>query len=154
MQEATRLAKGVDELREAMGGRTANIYQFACGSVVCFAPDAPDFREAAELKGKDLAAAQRILDERGISGGNAGCFSAPRTSRRLWRVYSGDERYWGIPLTKIEALHGDSVAMDFDRCAPNPAKSRTFRPKPCLAQKIADYTSTPTYSLSRWCRTE
>ena len=32
-QEARRLAKGVDELRDATGGRTANIYQFACGSV-------------------------------------------------------------------------------------------------------------------------
>ncbi len=29
-QEARRLVKGVDELREATGGRTANIYQFAC----------------------------------------------------------------------------------------------------------------------------
>ena len=28
-QEARRLVKGVDELREATGGRTANIYQFA-----------------------------------------------------------------------------------------------------------------------------
>ena len=31
-QEAQRLAKGVDELRDATGGRTANIYQFACGN--------------------------------------------------------------------------------------------------------------------------
>ena len=43
-QEARRLAKGVDELRDATGGRTANIYQFACGSVAYFAPDAPDFQ--------------------------------------------------------------------------------------------------------------
>ena len=63
--------KGVDELLEATGGRTANIYEFACGSVAYFAPDAPDFREAGELKGADLAAAQRILDERGIPGGLA-----------------------------------------------------------------------------------
>ena len=61
-QEARRLTKGVDELREAMGGRTANIYQFACGSVAYFAPDAPDFQEAGELTGDDLAAAQRVLD--------------------------------------------------------------------------------------------
>ena len=67
-QEARRLAKGVDELRDATGGRTANIYQFACGSVAYSAPDAPDFAEAGELKGDDLAAAQRILDERGIPG--------------------------------------------------------------------------------------
>ncbi len=68
-QEARRFVKGVDELLEATGGRTANIYQFACGSVAYFAPEAPDFEEAGELKGDDLAAAQRILDERGIPGG-------------------------------------------------------------------------------------
>ena len=71
-QEARRFAKGVDQLWDATGGRTANIYQFACGSVAYFAPDAPDFQEAGELKSDDLAAAQRILDERGVSGGNAG----------------------------------------------------------------------------------
>ena len=71
-QEARRLAKGVDELRDATGGRTATIYQFACGSVAYFAPDAPDFQEAGELKDDNLAAAQRILDERGISGGMPG----------------------------------------------------------------------------------
>ena len=61
-QEARRLAKGVDELRDATGGRTANIYQFSCGSVAYFAPDAPDFQEAGELKGDDLAKAVRILE--------------------------------------------------------------------------------------------
>ena len=61
-QEARRLVKGVDELRDATGGRTANIYQFACGSVAYFAPDAPDFQEAGELKGDDLAKAVRILE--------------------------------------------------------------------------------------------
>ena len=55
-QEARRLTKGVDELREAMGGRTANIYQFADGSVAYFAPDASDFQEAGELVGDELAA--------------------------------------------------------------------------------------------------
>ena len=69
MQEARRIVKGVDELRDARGGRTANIYQFADGSAAYFAPDAPDFQEAGELKGDALAAAQRILDERGIPGG-------------------------------------------------------------------------------------
>ena len=64
--------KGVDELRDVTGGRTANIYQFACGSVAYFAPEAPDFQEVGELKGDDLAAAQRILDERGILGGIPG----------------------------------------------------------------------------------
>ena len=71
-QEARRLAKGVDELRDATCGRTPNIYQFACGSVAYFAPDAPDFQEAGELKGDDLAAAQRGLDERDILGGIPG----------------------------------------------------------------------------------
>ena len=66
-QEARRLVKGVDELQDVTGGRTANIYQFACGSVAYFAPEAPDFQEAGELKGEGLAAAQRILDERGGS---------------------------------------------------------------------------------------
>ena len=63
-QEARRLAKGVDELLEATGGRPATIYEYHAGSVAYFAPEAPDFKEAAELKGDDLASAQRILDER------------------------------------------------------------------------------------------
>ena len=63
-QEARRLVKGVDELRDATGGRTANIYQFGCGSVAYFAPDAPDFLEAGELKGDDLAKAVRVFDAR------------------------------------------------------------------------------------------
>ena len=65
-QEARRLAKGVDELREATGGCTATIYQFSCGSVKYFAPDAPDFQEAGELKGDDLAKAVRILNRSGV----------------------------------------------------------------------------------------
>ena len=65
-QEARRLVKGVDELREATSGRMANIYQFACGSVAYFAPDAPDFQEAGELKGDDLAKAVRILNRSGV----------------------------------------------------------------------------------------
>ena len=67
-QEAIRLAKGVDELRDATGGRRATIYQFACGSVAYFAPDAPDFQEAGELKGDDLDKALRVLDARGAPG--------------------------------------------------------------------------------------
>ena len=66
-QECRRYVKGVDELLEATGGRPATIYEFADGSVAYFAPDATDFRETGELKGEDLAAAQRILDERGGS---------------------------------------------------------------------------------------
>ena len=67
-QEARRLVKGVDELRHATGGRTANIYEFADGSVAYFAPEAPDFEEAGELKGDALAAAQRVLDAGGAPG--------------------------------------------------------------------------------------
>ena len=44
---------------------TANIYQFSCGSVAYFAPDAPDFQEAGELKGDAIAIALRVLDARG-----------------------------------------------------------------------------------------
>ena len=69
-QEARRFAKGVDELRDSTGGRTANIYQFSCGSVAYFAPDAPDFQEAGELKGDALAKAVRILNGSGVPGGN------------------------------------------------------------------------------------
>ena len=67
-QESRRLAKGVNEMRDATGGRTANIYQFSCGSVAYFAPDAPDFQEAGELKGESLARALRVLDARGTPG--------------------------------------------------------------------------------------
>ena len=70
-QEAIRLAKGVGELRDATGGQTANIYEFACGSVAYFAPDAPDFREVGELAGDGLVTALRILDARGMPGGRA-----------------------------------------------------------------------------------
>ena len=52
-QEAIRLAKGVDEPRDATGGCTATIYQFGCGSVAYFAPDALDFQETGELKSDD-----------------------------------------------------------------------------------------------------
>ena len=46
-QEARRLVKSVDELRDATGGCTATIYQLVCGSVAYFAPDAPTFRKRA-----------------------------------------------------------------------------------------------------------
>ena len=55
----------MDELPSATGDCTANIYQFACGSVAYFAPDAPDFQEAGELKGDALDKALRVLDVRG-----------------------------------------------------------------------------------------
>ena len=44
-QEARRLVKGVDELLDATGGWTANIYEFAGGSVAYFAPEALTFRK-------------------------------------------------------------------------------------------------------------
>ena len=64
-QEARRFVKGVDELRDATGGRTANIHQFSCGSVAYFAPDAPDFQEAGKLKDAYLTRGLRVLDLRG-----------------------------------------------------------------------------------------
>ena len=70
-QEAKRYAKGVDELRDATGGCTANIYQFGCGSVAYFAPDANDFQEAGELRGDDLDKALRVLNARGSLSGKA-----------------------------------------------------------------------------------
>ena len=70
-KQATRMARGLDELRHATGGCTATVYEFAGGSVAYFAPDAPAFVEAGELKGADLAAVLRILDERGMPGGMA-----------------------------------------------------------------------------------
>ena len=69
-QDYRRYAKGVDELLEATSGRPAIIYEYHAGSVAYFTPDAPDFAEAGELKGDDLAAARRILEERGLPGGN------------------------------------------------------------------------------------
>ena len=60
-QECKRYAKGVDELSEATGGRSAMIYEFADRSVAYFAPDAPDFAEAGEPKDESLAAVERIL---------------------------------------------------------------------------------------------
>ena len=65
------MARGLDELRHATGGCAATVYEFANGSVAYFAPEAPDFAEAGELKGADLAQAQRILDEWGMPGGMA-----------------------------------------------------------------------------------
>lgn len=70
-EQSRRLVRGVDELHHATGGCTATVYEFAGGSVAYFAPDAPDFAEAGELKGADLAAVLRILDERGMPGGMA-----------------------------------------------------------------------------------
>lgn len=71
-EQATRTARGIDEMHQATGGYTATVYEFADGSVAHFAPEAADFDEAGELKGADLAAVLRILDERGMPGSMAG----------------------------------------------------------------------------------
>ena len=63
-QECRRYLKGVDGLLAATRGRTANIYEFADGSVAYFAPDADDFCEAGDLKGDDIATALRVLTVR------------------------------------------------------------------------------------------
>ena len=44
-------SEGCGRPADLTGGRTANIYQFACGAVAYFAPDAPDFQEAGEVSG-------------------------------------------------------------------------------------------------------
>ena len=71
-QECRRYAKGVDELLDTTGSRSATIYDYHAGSIAYFAPDAPDFAEAGELKGEAPAAVRRVLDGRGLPGGNAG----------------------------------------------------------------------------------
>lgn len=70
-EQSLRFVRGIDELHHATGGCTATIYEFPGGSVAYFAPEAPDFAEAGELKGAVLAQARRILDEWGMYSGNA-----------------------------------------------------------------------------------
>ena len=70
-EQSRRFVRGVDELHHATGGCTATVYEFAGGSVAYFAPEAPDFAEAGEMKGADLVYALQILDERGIQSGGA-----------------------------------------------------------------------------------
>ena len=64
--EAQVIARNVTELQDIAGGRTVTIYRFADESVGYFAPDAPDWQESEELKGKDLERALRILQDRGV----------------------------------------------------------------------------------------
>ena len=52
---------------DAAGGRPATVYGLEDGSVAYFAPNAENFCEAGELKEAELAAAQRVLVERGVS---------------------------------------------------------------------------------------
>ena len=63
-EQAIRLVQRVDKLRHATGGCAATIYEFADGSVAYFAPEAPDFAEAGELKHDEPAAARRVLTAR------------------------------------------------------------------------------------------
>ncbi|MDE2688470.1 MAG: hypothetical protein OXI16_13380 [Chloroflexota bacterium] len=111
-QECRRYAKGVDELQEATGGRLAIIYEYHAGSVAYFAPDAPDFAEAGELKGDDVAVAQRIFDERGLPGGNIGDSQSLALSGACV-VSIPAARGTGIPSAKIQVLYGDCAATDF-----------------------------------------
>ena len=64
--------KGVDKLLDAAGGRPSMTYKYDAESIAYFAPEPSDFAETGELKGEDLAAAERITDERGLSGGTPG----------------------------------------------------------------------------------
>ena len=92
------------------------IYEFADGSVAYFAPDAPDFAEARELKGDDLAAAQRVLDERDLLV-ETQCDFQPLTLPGTCGVsIPANER--GIPLANIQALYGDSTERVFLRISP------------------------------------
>ena len=56
-----QVRKCVAEVRDVTGGCTATTNQFADGSVVYLALDAPDWQEADELKGTDLERALGIL---------------------------------------------------------------------------------------------
>ena len=66
--EAQVIARNVRDLQDVTGG-PATLYRFADDSVGYFAPDAPDWREADELKGKNLERALRILHDRGVPRG-------------------------------------------------------------------------------------
>ena len=76
-QEARRIAKDVDEMTDATGGKPANLYEFVDGSVAYFALGTQSWQEADELQGWALETARRILDERAAPGGKA---NWPRTS--------------------------------------------------------------------------
>ena len=65
--EAKVIVRNVPELQDITGARTATLYQFADASVGYFAPDAPDWQEADELKGNDLERALVILQDRGLA---------------------------------------------------------------------------------------
>ena len=127
-QEARRLVKGVDDLRDATGGRTTNIYQFACGSVAYFAPDAPDFQEAGELKGDDLAKAVRILNRSGVQ----------RSGRRK-RVDTHLERArHDAPDTAYRKRSGDSVRRATPARLGRPGERPVRKHSPKLCRSVPE----------------
>ena len=77
-QEARRIARNVEEMADATGGKAGNLYEFVDDTVAYFALYAPPWREAEELKGEALERAREILNERGTPGGKAGW---PRPNR-------------------------------------------------------------------------
>ena len=66
-QEARRIAKDVDEMTDATGGKPATLYEFVDGSVAYFALGTPSWQEADELQGWALETARRILGREGRS---------------------------------------------------------------------------------------
>ncbi len=77
-QEARRIARNVEEMADATGGKPGNLYEFVDDTVAYFTLDAPPWREAEDLKGEALERAREILNERGTPGGKAGW---PRPNR-------------------------------------------------------------------------
>ena len=76
-QEARQIAKDVDEMTDATGGKSTTLYEFVDGSVAYFALGTQSWKEAEELQGWALETARRILDARAAPGGKA---NWPRTS--------------------------------------------------------------------------
>ena len=98
-QEARRIAKDVDEMTDATGGKPATLYEFVDGSVAYFALGTPSWQEADELQGGALETAMRILDERAAPGerpigpGPQPISPEPMVSARTWgRPSSGPRR--------------------------------------------------------------
>ena len=77
-EEARRIARNIEEMADATGGKPGNLYEFVDDTVAYFTLDAPPWREAEELKGEALERASEILNERGTPGGKAGW---PRPNR-------------------------------------------------------------------------
>ena len=91
-QEARRFAREVTEIKAAIGGCAATIYQFLDGSVGYFAPDAPMWREAGEVTGQDLDRALEVLHQQGVPGGKVG-WREDSKGNRLGQRAIGARRY-------------------------------------------------------------